>query len=289
MESKEKLLILMVGPPGSGKSTLAKQLPVDVIINQDSQGKEEHLELFKQSIELGLSIAVDRMNFSKEQRNRYLEPAKAAGYKTKIQVLHVPKNVCLIRCALRKDHLTIRDEKTAARAVGFFFKSYERVEDTEADEVIRIYGDGSVRRNVVLCDLDGTLCNIDHRLPLMKLPKKDWKGFFAGIEKDSVNDFCANILARFSHDYGIILSSGRPDTTREVTEEWLQKHNIDYNHLFMRPRDDFRPDNVVKEIILEFEILSRYNVYMALDDRDQVVQMLRKHGIRTLQVADGDF
>ena len=57
----------------------------------------------------------------------------------------------------------------------------------------------------------------------------------------------------------------------------------------MRQRDDFRPDNIVKEMILDFEILTRYTPYFMIDDRKQVVDMWRKRGYTCLACAEGDF
>src|SRR5271166_4080932 len=126
-----KRLTLLVGPPGSGKSTLAKEYCSKggvTYINQDSQGKE-HLALFQAALERGEDIVVDRMGFSKEQRARYLLPAVGRGYSTHITVLHVPYRECLERIRARKDHETIKDEKSARSALGFFFAKYERVTD----------------------------------------------------------------------------------------------------------------------------------------------------------------
>ena len=57
----------------------------------------------------------------------------------------------------------------------------------------------------------------------------------------------------------------------------------------MRDRHDSRMDAIVKEILLDFEILTRYEIFFCLDDRDQVVKMLRSRGQTVLQVAEGDF
>lgn len=65
-------LVLLVGPPGSGKSTYSlSQVENGLLrINQDDQGKEEHLVLFNQALEQNKDIIVDRMNFSKEQKRK---------------------------------------------------------------------------------------------------------------------------------------------------------------------------------------------------------------------------
>lgn len=287
-------LILYVGPPGSGKSTEAKMLCVlnegcYRYINQDSQGKEEHKILFTQALLKKANIVVDRMNFSKEQRNRYLVAAKEAGYKTKIVVLHESFETCFKRCMERQGHETIATERDARNALAFFFKKYERVEDNEADEVVRFWPDNE-KGKAIICDLDGTLCDIDHRLNFVRGEgKKDWKGFFDGIPGDKINEWCENILNKFNDHYEIVLCSGRPDSHKKQTESWLKEHGLDYDDLFMRSRDDFRPDDIVKEQILDFEILTRYKPYFIIDDRAKVVEMWRRRGFVCLQCAPGEF
>ena len=56
----------------------------------------------------------------------------------------------------------------------------------------------------------------------------------------------------------------------------------------MRPKDDYRKDNIIKKEILD-KIRSQYNVLFAYDDRNQVVDMLRENGIKVFQVEDGNF
>lgn len=281
----------MVGPAGAGKSTMSRKFVAEefTYINQDSQGRQ-HLDLYDQAIKAGQNVIVDRMGFTKGQRARYLDLAKSHGYSTKIIVLHQPYKVCLERCLARQGHETIKEGEAARSALNMFFSKYERVEDDEADAVERHWPEGD-KPLAIICDLDGTLCKIDHRLHFVRRPdgeKKDWKGFFDGIEGDEENKWCGELLHLFRSNK-IVLCSGRPDSYRRQTISWLEKNLVEYDELFMRNRADHRQDNIAKEIILDFEILTRYTPYFMIDDRQQVVDMWRKRGYTCLQCANGDF
>ena len=58
----------------------------------------------------------------------------------------------------------------------------------------------------------------------------------------------------------------------------------------MRAGDDYRPDFEVKKEIYNGKIaILGYNIDFALDDRNQIVDMWREMGIKTLQVEPGNF
>lgn len=281
-------IIVLVGPPGSGKSTAAYELESHgvVRVSQDDQGKQGHLDVFEQAVKDNKSIVVDRMNFSHQQRNRYLLP-KRDGYTYEIQVFHQPSVECALRCLTRTNHPTIKTQEDIDRALDFFFTHYERVKDYEAGAVIRHYPD--VDEDAVICDLDGTLCNIDHRLKYVKEGNKNWGMFFSLIKNDSLNTWCRTVLAGMYENTCIVLCSGRGNEYRAPTIAWLKDYGIKYDHLFMRYYKDHRQDTVIKEIILDFEIKTRYNPILAIDDRQSVVDMWRRNGIVCLQCAKGDF
>lgn len=286
-------LIMLVGPPGSGKSTLAKKYEEEgyLRISQDDQGPD-HSDIFLKAVEDKKAVLVDRMNFNKHQRNRYLDIAKLNKYETKIIVLHENFETCFKRAIERTDHPTIKDDKAASRALNFFFSKYERVEDNEANEVVRIWPDRS-KEKVIICDLDGTLCDVEHRRHFVRPTdgsKKNWKAFFDGIPDDPINQWCKDIINNFyASGTRTIFCSGRDENQRKKTQGWLREHGVGHFPLYMRNRSDSRQDNITKEVILDFELLTRYEPYFFIDDRQQVVDMYRKRGYTVLQCDVGNF
>lgn len=292
-------LVMLIGPPGSGKSTLAKSEFRDcAYVNQDSQGKEGHKEAFQKALESGLDVVVDRMNYNQEQRARYAVPAIEKGYEIKLVVLHVPYDVCYSRCMNREGHETIKDETNAKSALKNFFTNYIRPTPEEFPNAIDV--DIEYRsptrekflKRAIVCDLDGTLCNIDHRLHWVRNGKKDWVNFFRNIPFDTPNQWCLDLVrAMRDRGYDIVFASGRPSDYEEETENWLLDNlkEISYFDLYMRHEGDYRQDNIVKMNILDFELLPRYNILFVIDDRKQVVDMWRERGLVCLQCAEGNF
>jgi len=134
----------------------------------------------------------------------------------------------------------------------------------------------------IICDLDGTLCNIDHRIVHVTPPHKDWSVFFAGISEDTVNQPVADILQ--SVPWHVIFVSGRPEDYRNSTLAWLRQHPSAHNYsLYMRRTGDYRPDALVKSEILD-ELLKKYDIRFAIDDRISVIEMWRSRGLWVFQV-----
>ena len=146
---------------------------------------------------------------------------------------------------------------------------------------------------IFLFDLDGTLCDITHRLHFIKSDPQDWRGFFrACVDDQPIDDVCT--LCRSLHEMGarIIYVSGRSDEVRTETDWWLKRHALPAGPLFMRVQGDHRYDNIVKGELLDQVIKeygSREEIAGVFEDRDQVVKMYRERGLRVYQVAEGDF
>lgn len=289
-----KYMKLLSGPPGSGKSTLALEYEARgyVYINQDAQGKQGHLDLFLAAGKEGKDIIIDRLNFSKEQRDKYLIQARIHSYETEIIVLHQPYAECMKRMLSREGHPTIKDLKSATSALNMFMSRYEKPKEGEAHKLTFLYPEGE-KTKIGVIDLDGTLCDISHRRHFVQTApgiKKNWAAFFNGIPNDKVNDWCETIINGLRlAGVKIVFCSGRGEDRREVTQKWLNDNGFGGIELYMRNRQDNRQDFVAKEIILDFEILTRYKPSFMIDDRKQVVDLWRSRGFTCLQCDDGNF
>ena len=146
-----------------------------------------------------------------------------------------------------------------------------------------------MKEKAIIVDLDGTLADIRVRLKHLQGAKKDWKSFNKSIETDELHDWCREIIVRFANDHKIIIVSGRTDELMKETHEWLKKYQVPYHELFMRRKNDFRSDYIIKKEIFESNIRDSYAVVFVLDDRQTVVDMWRGEGLIVLQCAPGNF
>lgn len=142
---------------------------------------------------------------------------------------------------------------------------------------------------LVVFDLDGTLALIEHRRHLVEKKPKNWPRFFEQCVHDEP---CHPIIEIFHAlklaGHRVEVWSGRSDIVERETREWLAAHGIEFDHLRMRPQKDNRADDILKEEWL-LSLPETERPALIFDDRDRVVAVWRKHGIRCCQVAPGDF
>ena len=148
-------------------------------------------------------------------------------------------------------------------------------------------------KDIIVCDLDGTLANCEHRVHHVQNKPKNWDAFYAGVRGDTVNGPVLHVLDKFmSYEgaiYNIIFCSGRPERCRADTEAWIEEMcNLNDFILLMREDGDYRDDYIVKQEILDQHI-PKDRVLFVLDDRQQVVDMWRRNGLVCFQVAEGKF
>lgn len=157
---------------------------------------------------------------------------------------------------------------------------FQPVNKIERRPIIQPDFDSDLPESVIF-DIDGTLALMGDRGPF------DWDKVF----KDNLNHIVAEQV-KFHKGIGrtIILMSGRDESCRNDTEEWLQDfYGVRFDHLFMRPENDYRKDSIVKEEIYDNHIKGKFNILAAYDDRLQVLNMWYKKGVFTFNVNQGQI
>lgn len=147
------------------------------------------------------------------------------------------------------------------------------------------------KRNCYIFDLDGTLCDVEHRRKFVTTNPKNWNAWNAGLVRDGENTPVANVYrhmheAREPWDHYMIIVSGRSEEYKEQTDKWLADHEIFYDEIYMRKSGDSRDDAIVKSEIAD-EIEKEYNIIAVFDDRLKVVKMWQDRGIFVFDVGQG--
>jgi FMN phosphatase YigB (HAD superfamily) len=149
------------------------------------------------------------------------------------------------------------------------------------------------KQKAIICDLDGTLCDLRHRLHYMEHRPKMRDEFHAAAKDDAVYTDVLDILIAYRAAYNydgrrILLVTCRPETYRVATEVWLYQNLVPYDELIMRADGDTREDSLIKSLIYRYEIEPHYDVQFVLEDKNSVVQMWRNIGLTCWQVRTYD-
>lgn len=289
-------VLILQGVQGSGKSTYRQQLMLAeperwMVINWDQlrllfprlrngfhreseeKMKEHSYQLAKNYLAAGKDVIIDNTNLSEKALNRWKTLATEAGAHWAVQsFLNVPIEECIRRDAQREGKARV------GRAV------------IERTALFNGLIEFPVTKRLVLVDMDGTLANCEHRRHYVAQKPKNWMGFYRECDLDPADPMVLEVVKEFCTDPEriVCIVSGRPlDLCGDKTVDWLERHDVKYDHLFMRNSGDGRQDFIIKEEILSH--LPKERIELVLDDRNQVVNMWRGHGLRVWQVAAGDF
>ncbi|MEO9274539.1 HAD family acid phosphatase [Marinomonas sp. 5E14-1] len=148
-------------------------------------------------------------------------------------------------------------------------------------------------KSAVIVDLDGTLAEFDHiRVAHWVLgAEKHWDPFFEYMKDTPVIENVlrlVNILK--AQGQSILICSGRPESHKQHSVEWMQKNSVPFDGVYLRPNGaDEVPDQDVKKALLQKIHEDGFAPWLVLDDRDAVVAGWRDLGLTCLQCAPGDF
>ncbi len=284
-----KKIICLRGLPASGKSSWAKeQLALDPIgrhtqrVNKDDIRIELHNGQWSRENEKEV-VATERSRVGKmvygcipiiivdnthlwedsEHIQFYRNLAELHCYEFEIKDFDTPVHECIARDAKREKPVgskVIWDMYTKFVDVSPARTPY-RVQDTS---LLPAY----------IFDIDGTLAIMNGRSPYD----------YSRVIEDLPNEPVIYLNRRLAVKHNNIIVSGRPDSCRKETEEWLNKNWIFWTELHMRKTWDDRNDAIIKREIAEELILPKYYVLGVFDDRDRVVKMFRELWLLVCQV-----
>ena len=140
---------------------------------------------------------------------------------------------------------------------------------------------GGAGRPFAVVDIDGVVADVRHRLPHLARRPKDWAGFFAGIPLDPVLDVGREACLTLAEGCELVWLTGRPETFRRPTLDWLARHDLPEGRLLMRRALDRRPARAVK--VEALRALARERpVAVHVDDDPAVVRAVRAAGFQAL-------
>ena len=283
-------IIMLKGLPASGKSTWAKEKINEnsnyIRINKDDiresitgkwTSKKEKIvisirnSLIKTGISLGKNVIIDDTNLNPKHEQSLKTLAQELGVEFEVNdsFLKVPVEECVERDIKR-------DKSVGYKVIYKMYYDY-----LYQDPSKKIVNSSSKKRRCVICDIDGTLAHNYGGRNIYDLTR---------VKEDTPDPLVCAVLdgldSTFGIDYlDIIIVSGREDDCRKETEEWLYHNMIPYKALYMRKSGDKRDDAIVKEEIYKEFIEPEYCVLGVIDDRNKVVRMWEKLGVKVMKVG----
>lgn len=281
---------MLKGLPASGKSTWAKEKINEnsnyIRINKDDiresitgkwTSKKEKIvisirnSLVKAGISLGKNVIIDDTNLNPKHEQSLKTLAQELGVEFEVNdsFLKVPVEECVERDIKR-------DKSVGYKVIYKMYYDY-----LYQDPSKKIVNSPSKKRRCVICDIDGTLAHNYGGRNIYDLTR---------VKEDTPDPLVCAVLdgldSTFGIDYlDIIIVSGREDNCRKETEEWLYHNMIPYKALYMRKSGDKRDDAIVKEEIYKEFIEPEYCVLGVIDDRNKVVRMWEKLGVKVMKVG----
>jgi len=135
-----------------------------------------------------------------------------------------------------------------------------------------------MKPTAVIFDIDGTLSNQKARIHYFE---KDFQKYMEHAIEDPPHQW-AQVTIQALHAFGvsILLVSGRTENYRDLTDQWLTKHDIPYTELFLK---QFRCERVkgpeFKKKVYQEQIEPCYNVFCAVEDDSRLVEVYRELGV----------
>ena len=296
--------LILVGTSASGKSTFTKTLDDSWIISERDIHREHILVNIKQlckstdnifqfwkfkwedevnvyeqndiklSLDFNKNICFANTNLNKDRRDALKLKLEALGYEVEIKVFGLD---------LTFEELCKRDlwrKNSVGRDI--IWKQWKQFNAEFGIKPIKF--DATLPKRFLI-DLDGTLA----------LHNSGRNAFeWHRVKEDTVNEVVMAMMYGVTDNYRDnpmpIFMSGRDSICRKDTIDWLHgntKYNREWiaENLYMRAEGDMRPDTIVKEELIKNNLVDKYNIILALDDRLKVIRHYNLLGIYVINCS----
>lgn len=292
-------LIILQGPPCSGKSTWAAEYkrqedPEAIIVNRDdirfelgngkyTMKREDEVTEIEynrviEGLKEGKTVILDATNLNPTYLKKWLE--LPIEYTYKIKEFYVPYAEAMKRSKARKEAGGLYINRNT---MTHFYKKYYPKEFREELTDKRVIREPELRLpSIVICDLDATLALHQGREPF------EWDL----LKTDKIDPRLRLLLNHFMGLYKVVFITGRPESARLATTEWLQdpENKLHDNWvLYMRKNNDFSHGDDYKEKVYREKIEGKYNVLCVFEDSNKCVTRWRELGLLTCQVENSDY
>lgn len=299
-------LVITRGYPGSGKTTLARawvaESPADrARVNRDDlrasmydgQGVLDHVQEQRVTtaqhaqagalLRAGVSVIVDDTNLRLRFARAWADLARDCTAQFRVLDVPTPADECVSRDAARglAGGRQVGEAAIKSMAAKFPVARWPEVAATDRTAPpTRQYTGTPGKPEAWIVDVDGTLALHGDRDPYDT----------SRYHEDAIHEVIRTVVeSLMNNGHDIIVTSGRDESFRQVTSDWLRRWEVPFDRLVMRAASDKRRDDQVKEDLFWEHIAPNWDVRGCLDDRDRVVQKWRAMGLTCLQVADGNF
>lgn len=136
-------------------------------------------------------------------------------------------------------------------------------------------------KKIVICDIDGTIANNDHRQHFLE-GKKDWEGFFSELNKDlPIYSVIQKVINLHEQGMRIIFITGRPERYINTTELWLKNYFNFSFEIIARKNNDRRDKLAVKKEMF-YKNFKKEDIYLVIENDLELIKMWRDMEMKTM-------
>ena len=133
-------------------------------------------------------------------------------------------------------------------------------------------------KKIVICDIDGTIADNEHRQELLN-SYKDWDKFFLAMKDDKpIMKVIDLIKQKQIEGKYISFITGRPERYREMTLDWLKEYFKFKFSLYMRKDNDSRSKLISKKELFENNFKTA-SVDCCIDNDQELLKMWKEMGL----------